>query len=306
MRVSGWLIHLTTRALAESMDVRSMIHLARRLIRNYDIYERSGFSQNISIPNKDAANQIVRDMKKYELLLDLIILLIQCQETGLGGRKYRVPHLREIINEIHKSGLIYDNEVKMFFENPRVRRTKNWGVLRENEEYIFTFLSLDIVASSSLVSQNEGEIVRVTYEDLRGIVQRAIERRNGRIWNWAGDGGLVAFYFSNKNSNAVLSAMEIIHELYLYNLVLCRLNKPIRVRMAIHSGPCIYRYDYGDIKSDTLKKLHEIETKSTPPNHATLSDTVYHMLNETIAAQLTPSKYGANTSYYSYRLKLER
>jgi len=306
MRVSGWLIHLTTRALAESMDVRSMIHLARRLIRNYDIYERSGFSQNISIPNKDVASLIVRDMKRDELLLDFIILLIQCQETGLGGRKYKVPHLREIINEIHKAGLIYDGEVKMFFENPRVRRTKNWGVLREAEEYIFTFLSLDIVASSSLVSQNEGEIVRVTYEDLRGIVQRAIEWRNGRIWNWAGDGGLIAFYFSNKNSNAVLSTMEIIHELYLYNLVSCRLNKPLRVRMAIHSGPCIYRHDYGEIKSDTLKKLYEIETKYALPNHVTLSDSVYHMLNETIATQLTPSKYGANTSCYSYQLKLER
>ncbi len=306
MRISGWLIHLTTRALAESMDVRSMIHLARRLIRNYDIYERSGFSQNISIPNKDAASQIVRDMKKDELMLDFIILLIQCQETGLGGRRYKVPHLRDIINEIRKAGLIYDGNVKMFFENPLVRKTKNWGVLREAEEYIFTFLSLDIVASSSLVSQNEDNMVRTTYDDFRSIVQKAIERRNGRIWNWAGDGGLAAFYFSNKNSNAVMSAMEIIHDLYLYNLVSCGLNKPLRVRMAIHNGPCVYRRDYGDIKSDTLKKLHEIETRYTPPNHVTLSNSVYHMLNETIAAQLTPSKYGANTTCYSYQLKLER
>ncbi len=306
MRISGWLVHLTTRALGESMDVRSMIHLARRLIRNYDIYERSGFSPNMSIPNKDAASQIVRDIKKDELMLDFIILLIQCQETGLGGRKYRVPHLREIINELNKAGLIYDGEVKMFLENPRVRRTKNWGVLRENDEYIFTFLSLDIVGSSAIVGQNESEIVYSTYDDLRGIVQSAIERRNGRIWNWAGDGGLAAFYFSNKNSNAVLSAMEIIHELYLYNLVSCRLNKPLRIRMAINNGPCLYMRNYGDIKSDTLKKLFEIETKYTPPNHVTLSDSVYHMMNETIAAQLTPSKYGANTSCYTYQLQLER
>jgi len=260
----------------------------------------------MSIPNKDAASQIVRDIKKDELMLDFIILLIQCQETGLGGRKYRVPHLREIINELNKAGLIYDGEVKMFLENPRVRRTKNWGVLRENDEYIFTFLSLDIVGSSAIVGQNESEIVYSTYDDLRGIVQSAIERRNGRIWNWAGDGGLAAFYFSNKNSNAVLSAMEIIHELYLYNLVSCRLNKPLRIRMAINNGPCLYMRNYGDIKSDTLKKLFEIETKYTPPNHVTLSDSVYHMMNETIAAQLTPSKYGANTSCYTYQLQLER
>jgi len=305
MRVSGWLIHLATRALAESMDVRSMIHLARRLIRNYDIYERSGFSTNISIPNKDAASQIVRDMKDNQLMLDFVILLIKIQHTGLGGRKYRVPYLREIVGEIHKAGLIYDHEVEMFFEDPRVRTTRNWGVLREFEEYIFTFLSLDIVGSTNLVRQNPDEVIQSTYSDLRCIVQTVIEKRNGRVWNWAGDGGLAAFYFSNKNNHAVLSAMEIIHELYLYNLVKCRLNKSLKVRIAVHSGPCQFMRSFGDIKSDTIKKVIEIETKYTKPDSVALSKSVFHMLNEILTGQLTPVNYGANTSYYAYQLKWE-
>lgn len=305
MRVSGWLMHLAMRALAESMDVRSMIHLVRRLIPNYDIYERSGFSSNISIPNKDAASQIVRDVCDQDLVLDFIILLIDIHETGLGGRRYRVPYLQEMLGEIRKAGLLYDEESKMFFEDSRVRRTRNWGVLREYEEYLFTLLRLDIVGNSSLVRENPDEVIQATYSDLRSIVQMAAEKRNGRIWKWEGDGGIVAFYFSSKNIHAVLSAIEIIHELHLYNTVRCILNKPLRVRIAVHSGACQYLHNSDDVKSDAIKKIMEMEEKYTQPNTVTISKTVFNMVHQALLEMLEPVNYGANTSYYTYRLKWE-
>ena len=215
MRVSGWLLQLATRALAESMDVRSMIHLARRFIRNYDLYERMGFSRNMSIPNKDAARQIVRDMNESELMFDFVTMLIKIRESGLGGRKYGIPYLSEMLVEIRKAGLIYDKDSNMFLEDPRVMQTMNWGVLREFEEYIFTFLRIDIVGNSTLVRQNPKDVIQKTYSDLRTIVQTSIIKRNGRIWNWEGDGGLVSFYLSNKNLHWVMIAMEILHENYI-------------------------------------------------------------------------------------------
>jgi class 3 adenylate cyclase len=305
MRASGWLMHLAKRALAESMDVRSMIHLARRLIQNYDIYKESGFSPNISMPNKDVADQIVRDMKANDLMLDLVIMLIEIHETGLGGRKYRVPYLSEMVNEIKKTGLIYDRESKMFLEDPKIRKTRNWGVLREKQEYIFTFLSVDIVGNSVLVRQNPDEVIQKTYLALRRIVQAAVEKRNGRFWNWEGDGGLVAFYFYNKSVQAVMSAMEILHELYIYNQVYCELNKPLKVRIAVHNGPCEYMHSIEDLKSDTIKKLLDMEARYTKPDSVSISRSVLHMLNQTITHQFDPVNYGANTISYNYKLNLE-
>lgn len=305
MQLSRWLAQLATRALASSMDVHSMINMARRFIRNYDIHERTGFPRNFAIPNIDAATQIIRDMERRDLLLDFIALLIKLQDGGVQGITYRVPHLREIMREINSLGLLYDAETGMFFENSRIRRTKNWGVLRENEEYIFTFLVADIVGSTTLVRRYPEHLIRSTYQDLRDLLQNAIEKRNGRIWSWEGDGGIAAFYFTNKNNNAVLSAMEIINEIYLYNLIRCGLDQPLEIRLAVHNGPCEYRYMFGDLKNDTLKKLAEIEKNHTQPNCVTVSSSVYHMLSQLLAEQMTSEEHGSANTYYRYKLEWE-
>ncbi|MCK4803849.1 MAG: hypothetical protein KAT88_04805 [Spirochaetes bacterium] len=306
MKVSGWLMHLAARALAESMDVRTMTHLVRRLLRNYDLSKSSGFRQNVPIPNKTAAKQIVKDIRDSELFLPFIDLLIKIGHAGLMGRRYRVPHLREILSEIKKAGFLYDEEFEMFVEDPRVRRTKNWGVLREGEEYVLTFLCIDIVGNSDLVRKYPDEIIKSTYTDLRNIVQNAGEKRNGRIWNWEGDGGLAAFYFSQKNNSAVLSAMEIIHELFIYNMVGCRMDERLRVRIAVHSGPCQYRHNFEDITSDTIKKIVEIESKHTKPDNVTFSSSAYLTLDHILTEQLKPFKAGGAQSLYRYELLWEQ
>jgi class 3 adenylate cyclase len=305
MLVSSRLASLTIRALAESMEVHTMTHLARSLIHNYDLFERIGFPRNISIPNKDAARQIVSDIKSRELFLDLIIQLIRMRDNYFRGRKYRIPYLREILTEINNAGLVYDKESNQFFEDPAIAKTKNWGVLREHEEYIFTFLRLDIVGSSQLARHNSREVVQQIYEDLRRIVQKAVERRNGRIWNWEGDGVLVAFYFSGRNNNAVLSAMDIIHELYIYNLLQRKLHDLLSVRIAVDSGHCTFRHNFEEIESDTLKELANIESHSTKPNCVTVSSNVYMYLDHITARQLEQVKDAAHPQYYCYELKWE-
>jgi class 3 adenylate cyclase len=264
-----------------------------------------GFSRNMSIPNKDAARQIVRDMKESELMFEFVAMLIKIRETGLGGRKYRIPYLGEMLGEIRKTGLIYDKDTNMFSEDPRVMQTMNWGVLREFEEYIFTFLRIDIVGNSTLVRQNPEDVIQKTYSDLRTIVQTSIIKRNGRIWNWEGDGGLVTFYFSNKNVHAVISAMEILHELYIYNLARSVLNNPLRVRIAVHSGLCQFRHNFEDIKSDAIKKIMHLESKCTKPDTVSVSSAVFQMLNQTMVEQLRQVNNGTEMPYYCYDLRWE-
>ncbi len=306
MKVKAKLENLAVRALAESMTVDVMTVLAKKLIDGYDLYERTGFPENIPIPNLDAARQILKDINSLKLFPHYLNLLIKIQSEGLMGRKYKVSHLHEIIQGIKEHGLIYDNINKIFVENPTIRRTKNWGALRKSQEYIFAFLRLDIVKNSELVRKYSAELIQKTYTDLKDIVDIAIERRNGRIWSWEGDGGLVAFYFSYKNLLAVVSAMEIIHELFLYNRLFRKLKDPIAVRLAVHSGPCEYTEDEEGLKkSDTVKKVVTIESKHTRPNTLTLSHTVHESLDSVLADQFTQVKTGSGGRYYSYALEWE-
>ena len=304
MKVKPKLVSLAVRALAESMTVNVMTTLAKKLVEGYDLHERTGFPESIPIPNIDAARQILEDMNSLEIFPHFVNQLIKIQSEGLMGRKYKVSYLHEIIQEITEQGLIYDNINKIFVENPTVRRTRNWGTLRKSQEYIFAFLRLDIVKNSELVRKYSAELIQKTYTDLKDIVDIAIDRRNGRVWNWEGDGGLVAFYFSYKNLLAVVSAMEIIHELFLYNRLFRKLKEPIAVRLAVHGGPCEYTENEEELKkNDTVKTVVMIESKHTRPNTLTLSHIVHESLDSVLADQFMLSRTDDGGRYYSYALE---
>ena len=305
-QIKASLANTAMRALGRAVDVHTMTGLARRLLdRRYDLHDRTGFQRSIPIPSLDAARQIVEDIRKAGLFLDLVNLLIEIQDEGLMGRRYSVPHLRELVRGIHELGFDYDHENRMFVEDPHVRMTRNWGVLREGQRYVITFLRLDVVGNSTLVRKHQRAHIEKVYTDLAGLVHASAVRRNGRLWSWEGDGGLAAFYFSNKNSVAALAAIEVVHELFLYNRLVRRIGEDLRVRMAVHAGPTDYTHNMEEIKkSDTIKRVIEIESRFAKPNTVAVSNTVYSTLEPRVAQQLRPVRDSGGC--YAYELRWER
>ena len=307
MRITKSIINLTTRALSESMDTRSMTHLARDLMGSYNLYERIGLPESLPIAGRIAAAQIMTDIVEQNLFLTLIQKLIDIQYNGYMGKQYTITNLREIIQSISEQGFLFEREHRIFVEDPRVRRTPNWGTLREGEEYLFSFIQLDVAGSSELVRNYPQETVQETYRDLRTIVRNAIDKRNGRTWSINGDGMLIAFHFGDKNLLATLSAMEIVHELFIYNRTGCRLSEPIEVRIAVHSGTCEYSENMEEIKnSETIKRVTEMEGNYTKPGTATISHVVLVTLDTSIAGQFQPIATQGRTEYYSYEIRWEK
>lgn len=306
MKISPHLSGMCQRSLIDSLSTEMMVHIARNVIPHYDLHERTGFPDSIPVPKKDAAAQILRDLRSEELMIPFINQLVSIHQHGHMGRDYPIMNIRTIIQEMYNMGYLYDQELKMFVENPKFSRSRNWGVLREGDEHAFTFLRLDIVGNSVLVREHDDDVIQRTYADLRTIAENAIERRNGRIWNWEGDGGLAAFFFSNRNLHAMLSAMEIIHELFLYNSVRNRLNRKVSTRLSIHAGPCVYTTDPSILfKNETVKKTVEIESKHTKPDSVTISNTSNQHFDEIILRQFKPIIAGQNLRYYNYELRWE-
>lgn len=305
MKYPGSLISKCIRAISESMDSRTMTAITRELLRGYDLHERTGFPESIPIPNLSAAKQIISDIVKEDLLLPFVSLLIDLHDKGRQGRRYQIPMLRQVIKEIFDLGFIYDNANSIFVEDPRIRRTRNWGVLHEGYEYNICFLRLDIAGNSSLVRRYPENLIKKTYNDVRAIVNEAIEKRDGRIWSWEGDGGLVAFYFGNFHVSAILSAMEINHALFMYNMEENRLGSPLVVRIAVHGGSVEYTDNEENLmKSETVKRAYEIEQRYTPPGAVTISEVVKVMVDEVVANEFAPVRDG-NQTYYAYALQLE-
>lgn len=301
---------LAINSLTEALDIKTMLNLANLLMTGYDsdyVYNRTGFPKNMPMPPREVARQIIDDINTLGLFLDFVSILIHIQDEGFRGRHYRIPYLRELLNDILEQGYIYEPTRKMFIEDPEVRRTPNWGVLKLNEEYTISFLRVDIVGNSGLVRKYPSDMIRTTYGDFKNIVTHTVEKRNARIWNWEGDGGLAAFYFgSNIHQSAVLCGMEILHELFLYNRLRSPLDEVLNIRIAVHSGPCEFFINPADLdRNETIITIKDLEKNNTDTDSLSISRTVFVMLDPLVAGQFETIQRNKKTECYNYRLRWE-
>lgn len=303
MRVKARVRTLASRALAESMEVKTMIHLARRLFGNYDLHARTGFPASVPIPNRTAARQIVDDIAESDLYLDFVSTLIEVERLGMEGRKYRFPRLQTIVNEVLETGYRYDPDTRTFIEDSAVRTTRNWGVLKEGETYIMAFLGVDVVGNSRLVREHGRRRMSDLYRTLREMLTASVERRNGRLWGWEGDGGVAAFTFEEQNQRATLSGIEFLNELFLYNLIDCPIEGGLHVRATVHNGPCEYSETGSELKVDTVKRLWEVDSDHGKPDAMIVTDSVYPSLERVVASSLHPLSDKGENGCYAYRVR---
>jgi hypothetical protein len=292
-------------ALSQSMTVHLMERLVRRIIPNYDLHERSGFPENIPIPLVDAAQQVYMDMVAENALIRFIEMLIDVNSTGYMGRPVTVRLLPQILNELEELGLYYDERYGAIVEGEERVKTSSWGVLREGYTYEFSFMRFDIAGNSSLVRRYSKKDVGKAYSDMKRIATMMVEKREGRIWRWEGDGALAAFYFGNKNLQVVLTGIEILLELFMYNLFECPFREPLNVRISAHTGPAAFSSKIEDIQSATLNRLLEIDQQYSKPDSLTISPSVYTDLGTKLERFFQALQVSSRNYLYQYQLRWE-
>lgn len=294
-------------SLTSSIDIKTMTYIARTLVSaTYNIHERTGYPASISIPKRDAVIQIIQDIIAMNLYLEFIAMLIDIQESGYKGTKFTIINLRNIVEGVLERGYLYEKDIGRFVENPAVRISGDWGFLQSGTEYTITFLRIDLVKNTELVKNNPKEIVEQTYSDIKTIVQKTVESRNGRLWSWEGDGGIAAFVLSSRHQAATLSAIDILHQLTLYCGTSCKLSDPLAIRMAVHNGPYEHTGSFTELnKSETIQQLTKIEHEYTKPNTITISIVVRNMLDDIIARQFELIEDFGHYQYFTYTIRWE-
>ena len=110
------------------------------------------------------------------------------------------------------------------------------------------------------------------------MVFNAVERHNGRIWSWEGDGGLLVFHIKDSVNDAILTAVEIISSMVVLNASGNYLDGNLRIRIGISSGTARYKKEVNAITSDAIEKTKEIEKHYTHPMTISISKhTFQHM-----------------------------
>jgi len=306
MRIPASLINGTIRLLYESLSIEIMERIAKMVDNDFDIYRVSGFRESIPIPPQDCATVVVHEMIRQERFVDLIETLVMVDQKGIMGRQYKIKGLPEIAKGLAALGFLYDRYNNLFMEDPRLRATRNWGRLKEGQEYPIALLRIDIVHNSKIVRQYPKSQVEEAYALFYEMITHKIHKRMGRIWSWEGDGGVAAFYYGHRQTYAAFAAIDILHGNFIFNLFKNPLEVPLQIRVAVHAGQQKYSEDQAVWKkSETAIHVVELESKACSPDEAVISMNVEASLDRSLSDLFSLKNKTHGNRVYSYRVRME-
>lgn len=292
------------KSIAQSFTVDMIGKLGRMVFPSYDLHERLGYKPTVPIAPAVAARQLVADAERADVFLDLVERLFSIGRSGFMGRKYPVGRLQEIAAGITAEGYVFDPARGLFTEDSRVSRRHDWGRMKEGAEYAVALLRLDIAGNSELVRSNRASDIKAAYGKFRALASAAVEARDGRIWQWEGDGGLACFYHGQPFSAAAHAGMEIQNALLVYGMLENPLDRPLAVRAAAHGGPVAYSRDEAALmRNETIKEVIELEGGHTKPGALTVSSLVLGQLDRPAQELFRPVKGDGRRGLAEYRIR---
>ena len=155
----------------------------------------------------------------------------------------------------------------------------NWDDLKDGMLAEFCFMKLDIDSHSKLTRDKPKAKVISTLNEFEKYIEKHISKFNGRLWTWAGDGGLVAFIGNDSAERAVSCAINILSDLTGFNRFISTIDEDIKVRIAIHVGTAKYNsINPGRIHSDDINFVSHLEDKFAFSNDICISQYAYSEL----------------------------
>jgi class 3 adenylate cyclase len=138
---------------------------------------------------------------------------------------------------------------------------------------------MDIVGSSELVKKLGRKTMEKFFSFFWSCIRERLSVYNGRIWSWAGDGGIIAFAFKQHQMRAARFAIEMQRVMPLINgHARNPIKEDVSIRIGMHSGKVAFMHDTGKIISDVINLAAHLEKRGTEPGYVSITDTVWKRL----------------------------
>jgi len=202
------------------------------------------------------------------------------------GRPVQVEGLEEFLGKLVRTGIHYDFKTRRLVSARRdPQDLPNWGCLKDGREYDITLISLDIVGNSAKVRKLGTRRMEKLYFTLWSFLKEKLASVDGRIWSWAGDGGIIAFALRDHQARAVRFAIELQSTVPVFNLSASGSpTADIALRLGIDSGRVKFCIETGTIVSDVINYAAHLEKSSTLPGTVAISRAVYDALPPRVAS----------------------
>ncbi len=248
--------------------------------RSYSIHAVAGFDPKRSVSPLNAAKVLVEEVEKKNRLKDLFAFTIELDGSPLNGKAVRLDGLKNLLYRLARTGQYFDFAKRRFVDIDDSTKLLNWGALREGREYPFVIASVDICQNSEMVKKYTTKVMEKVYYRLWAFLKARLDDWEGRIWSWAGDGGILAFRGDQGINQSVSCCLEILSALPVFNMQPDKAIKDeIHLRMGLDFGPVKFFTDTGRIVSDVINYAAHLEKKGTKPHALSVSDTVHSRLS---------------------------
>ena len=279
------LLNETSEILSTNFSADEIDRIGNILYSSYNSHDIAGEGNHITFSSGRAASVLVEYTNSKKKTFDLIKLLIELDESTLSGKAVEIAGLEAYLNKLAKIGIYYDFQKRKLHHSKKDKENfVNWGSLKDGKVYSFSVLSLDIVGNSKLVKKNGTLKMEKVYFHLRKFIEQKVYAYDGRIWSFAGDGGLIAFTFKGNVQRAVLCALDIQSSIFVFNIRSdVPINDNIELRMGLDTGKFRFSMDTGHIVADTINYAAHLEKLGTSPGEISVSSRVKKELPRKIA-----------------------
>jgi class 3 adenylate cyclase len=254
--------------------------------QGYRTHQVAGTSKGVSISPLNAARRLVEECERRNRLKELFAFAFELDGMPLNSRTVKLDGLDNVLYRLSRTGLYYDFGRRRFVELGSDRKSlPGWGVLKSGKEYPIAIVSADICQNSVLVRKYRPAVMEKVYYALWEFLKRKLDPFDGRIWSWAGDGGLLAFRGEKGLSAGVSCCLEILYTMPVFNLRLCLpIREELCLRLGMDFGPVKFLEDTGRIVSEVINYAAHLEKKGTPPGALSISEAVYSRLPKQMQA----------------------
>ncbi len=269
--------NLLIETISASAKPTEIAEIGGMLSKKFDLHSLADKTVNMTIGARRAATILVEHMESTGKTADMIKLFAELDNNLILGKTLQLEGYDYFLQQFTQSGYFYD------FKKRKVLPIKNdsselpnWGSLKDGKTYPVTIISVDIVGNSELVKKNGTKTMKKVYTNLWGFLKQHLALTDGRIWSWAGDGGILAFAFKNQVERAVRFAVEVQRTITLFNMDRANpISDDIELRLGIHAGKVTYHSDSGQIISEVINLAAHLEKQKTVPGSISITEEVY-------------------------------
>lgn len=295
------LLNETTEIIANNFNPNEIESLGKIIYSPYNGHKAAGVENHITMSSRKCAYTLVQFINKSKKTFQLIKLIIEMDDSSLNGRPKKIEGLEGYLNKLIKCDIYYDfKKRKLHHSKKDAQRMINWGVLKEGKTYPITILSLDIVGNSRMVKKHGTQTMEKVYFLLRSFVEKKVHDYDGRIWTFAGDGGLIAFSAKGHVVRSVLCALDIRAALSVFNI---NPDIPIKdniiLRLALDTGKIKFSQETGYIVSDIINYAAHLEKLGTLPGEISISENIKKELPPKMIKVFSDKNMFENMNSYS-------